>query len=273
MMVMPYELSATLVNALNSFDFKGRTIWTLASGMKHVKVELTFLFDQPTDRRARAVKRSPAPTLTIRLRETAPPTTDVVTVTRPTVILQRPANSTTLIPPPTLRPPQQQQRITDLGATAKRRSQPAATSSQKNTAPALMEVDKIPPSIFDKNYHHKQIDCKKNDITTYFTFGKAWKYYHPTDEELAIIECRKADEKWEERKKSYIVRYGGIYRMFRQPGHLDYIPEWWNFLTTFQKESSLHQKKRASEVKDLLRHAKDGYLYVVTAPVPDPPRK
>ena len=120
-MALPYTLPATLVNALNSFDFKGRTIWTLASGMKHVKVELTFLLDQPTDRQARAVKkRKPAPMPTTRLRETAPPTTAVMTATRPTVTYQRPANSATLMPPPTLRPPQQ--RVLELGATAKRRS-------------------------------------------------------------------------------------------------------------------------------------------------------
>ena len=271
-MALPYELPATLVNALNSFDFKGRTIWTLASGMKHVKVELTFLLDQPTDRRARAMKRRPAPTPIIRLQETAPPTTDVVTVTRPTVTLQRPANSTTLMPPPTLRPPQQ--RVLELGATDKRRSQPAATSSPRNIAPPPMEVDIRPTSLGDlNNLHHKQIDDKNNDISKIFTFGKAWKYDSPEGCEATVLECRKADEKWEERKKTYVIRYGGLHRMFRQPGHLDHIPEWWNFLTMFQTEISLHQKRRATEAKDLLREAKDGYLYVVTPPPSEPPRK
>ena len=181
-------------------------------------------------------------------------------------------NATTLMPLPTLRPPQQ--RVLELGVTAKRRSQPAATSSPKNIAPPPMEVDIRPLPLGDLNsLHHKQIDGKNNDISKIFTFGKAWNYDSPEGIEATVLECRKADEKWEERKKNYVVRYGGLYRLFRQPGHSDHIPEWWNFLTTFQTATHLHQKRRATEVKDLLREAKDGYLYVVTPPPPEPPRK
>ena len=191
--------------------------------------------------------------------------------------VERPANSTTLMPPQqTLRLPQQQ-RTTEQGAKAKQSIQPAATSSPKPPSPTPMETD-IPSSLFNQGWGHKQIDAQLCDIDKFFKFGKTSAYNHPKDGGLFITECRKSEEQWEERTKSYVVRHSkGIYRMFRNPAHRDHIPEWWNFLSTFQKEKPLSNQDRAAYIKQLLKEADKGHLYCVTllppSPLPDPPGK
>ena len=52
------ELPPILMTALSSYEFQGKTLWNISEGLKHVKVELTFLLaEKPTDQPARAVKR------------------------------------------------------------------------------------------------------------------------------------------------------------------------------------------------------------------------
>lgn len=63
-MAATFNLPSTLVNTLGGFNIAGKTLWTLSEGMKHVKVELTFMLKQPENRpsnlQARAVKETAA---------------------------------------------------------------------------------------------------------------------------------------------------------------------------------------------------------------------
>ena len=62
-----------------------------------------------------------------------------------------------------------------------------------------------------------------------------------------------------------------IFRWFTPPGEENHIPEWWNWLSTFQKETPQPPIDRAANIEALRAQCKrGGYIYATIPTVADP---
>ena len=244
------ELPTVLMTALNSYKFKGKTLWNISEGLKHVKVELTFLLaDEPTDQPAQAVKRKqrqrqPAPAPAPRLPEpTAEPT--------PQRSPPKPAPSSTpkkrAPPPPTPSP-----------------AKPPATNKPMTTStpvPEPMEV--IPsaqpdelnraftqPALTPTTDERRKITFSKYSYEQPAKFNLRRVFRHPVDNDtLTVIE---ATHKKKE-KTCFYVHWASspdlAYYHFKPPRTKSHIPEWWDYLVGITESTTPLRYNESSTIK------------------------
>ena len=151
------------------------------------------------------------------------------------------------------------------------------TPDPKLLSPKVAAKRVGPPSLKKRDWKSRKIDYVEWQLKHDMRWGKVWKYNHPTDHDrYLILECCRAIDKWGDSVKHFMVcnEEDEIYCWFPPPGEENHIPEWWNWLSTFQKELLLPPGER-KEHADALHYAckYEGRLYATIPPVTDPRRK
>ena len=248
------ELPSILMTALSSYEFQGKTLWNISEGLKHVKVELTFLLaNTPTDQQARAVKKrkpqherqpTPAP-------EPTPAPAEPPSHSSPS---KQPAPATTpkkRAPPPPRPSP----------------AKPAATRKQLTTStptvPEPMEV--VMPSAqpdeqlnraFSQPPFVPTVAERKKVVLRRYSYDQPSKFNlrrvfrHPVDSDtLTIIE---ATHKKKE-KACFYVHWASspdlTYYNFKGPKTRSYNPEWWEYLVRVTETTTPLRYNESTAVK------------------------
>ena len=136
-------------------------------------------------------------------------------------------------------------------------------------------------SLKKRNWKSRKIDYGKWILKYDMKFGNVWEFEHPTDEEdYLIFECCKAIDKRENHLMNYVLYNDNddIFRWFTPPGEENHIPEWWNWLSTFKKETAQPPADQDANIEALqvnCRHGGGGIgkLYAAIPSAPNPNRK
>ena len=112
-----------------------------------------------------------------------------------------------------------------------------------------------PPTITYRYWKSVPVDRQEWDAKYHMKFGKCWEHIHPIDGPQIIYECCKAKDKWKDRVKHYVLWFlrDENYRWFTPPADKHHIPEWWNWLQTFQKRPPQSSEKRSQNIADFYR--------------------